>query len=529
MSFSDQIFQEIEQTLSQKGLLSEKAEASFLEKQSKKNLQKSKAATTLQSSEPSHSNGFEVSISPDLYFATLSISKITDHLDEQLIHLELDRLGVNHGIDFKKIHDLVAQYNVDQKPVSYEKIAFGKKVIEASTPHIKYYFENLNLVESESDTKNFWDQFRLNYVKKDRIIAEKFGSFGGEDGISVTSEIIRCLPKTHIELIAGQNTILKNNQIISLIDGRPKLVENCVHVIPKKTIEQHFDFQQEIIRFDGDLEILGDIQANNNISASGNIFVLGNVNDSILSANECIIINGKFSGEHEGLCKATKNIYIDDSYYGTIESDENIFIRENLIHTNVYSLKSLICSGVNSNVYGGVLQIGADLITLNLGAKNDRSTTIFMGNQKLLSKKIKKLETESIEIQDQIDTISDAISKIQTNFSSDSKNQKNIENLNLLDLLINGIRSIQQRQMQILSEEQNLEFTLNQNTNHIIKVKGDIYPNIQIQMEKVVKKTTDRFKNVEISFNREVNQIQMTQLNPDNKPKKFLDYFKLFK
>lgn len=528
MSFSGKIFQDLARTLSNKGLLSEKAATKFLENESQKNLQQSKRDSTVSQTNSKNSSGFEINISPDKYFATLNISKVTDHLNEDLIYHELDRLGINHGIDFKTIQEIVAQFNVDQKSIHSKKIAFGKKVIEASIPHIKYYFEDLNLIEASKPTNNFWDQFRLNHVKKGKIIAEKFGSFGGEDGISVTSEIIRCMPKTHIELIAGQNTILKNNQIISLIDGRPKLIENCVHVIPIKTIEQNFQFRQEIIRFDGDLEILGDVRPNNNISASGNIFVLGDVTDSILTSNECIIINGKFSGEHEGQIKAAKNIYIDDAYSGIIESDENIYIKENLIKTNIYSLKSLVCMGKNSQAYGGVLQVGADLITLNLGAKNDRNTTIFMGNQKLLNKKLMVLEQESLEITTQIDTLSDAISQIQANFSKDSKNKDNIENLGLLDQLINGIRAIQQRQLQILSEEQTLEYKLKQNTNHIIKVKGDIFPDIQIQMEKVVKKTTSKANNIEISFNREVNQIQMKEFEAENKPKKFFDYFKLF-
>lgn len=528
MSFSDKIFQSLEQTLSKKGLLSEKAEARYLEKESKRSLQESKKSSAIANSDSVSSNGFEINISPDLYYATLTISKVTDQLNEQLIYHELDRQGINYGVDFKKIDELVAQYNVDHKTVFAEKIAFGKKVIEASTPHIKYYFEDLNLIESKTTSNNFWDQFRLNHVKKGKIIAEKFGSFGGEDGIGVTSDIIRCLPKTRIELVAGQNTILKNNQIISLIDGRPKLVENCVHVIPKKTIEQNFHFQQEIVRFDGDLEVLGDIRPNNNISVSGNIFVLGNVTDSILNANDCIVINGKFSGEHDGSIKADKNIYIDDSYFGTIESDGNIYIRENLIYTNVYSLKSLVCLGVNSQTYGGVLQVGADLITLNLGAKNNKNTTIFMGNQKLLNKRVQTLELESLEIKNQIDTLSDAISTIQRNFSNDSKNQDNIQNLSLLDNLINGIRSIQHRQIKILSEEQELEFQLKQNIDHVIKVKGDLFPDIQIQMEKVVKRTTKKLRNVEISYNRNEDQIQIKEFETEGKPKKFFDYFKLF-
>ncbi|MCJ8346428.1 FapA family protein [bacterium] len=529
MSTNSNIFENLEFLLSQKGLLSEEAHHKFLKKNKEVIKTNSTTRTKLLSLEAPSLNEVDIVISPDGYYAYLSIVKAIDHLDVQTVFNNLKLQGITHGVQWDKIKDIVAQFNVDHKAIYSQEIAIGKAVLEPSAPHIKYYFEKLNLMEVDTSAHSFWEQFKLNYVKKNQIIAEKFGSFGGEDGVTVCSQIVRALPKTDITLYAGKNTILKNNQIISLISGRPEVIDNYVHVIDKKTIDQDFDFPQEIIQFDGDIEILGDVRPHNNINVSGNILILGNVINSSLQAEKSILVNGEFSGESQGLIKAKENVYVDQSSSGTIESDENIYILENLIDTNVYALKSLYCFGKNSKVYGGVIQVGVNLVTRNLGTSSDKSTTVFMGNQRFLAKKLEGIRKNSLEKQIQIDTLTESITKIQANFSLDSKNKANIDNLNLLDQLIHGIKSIQKKQIKIMGIEQNLEFQLQKSINHSLKVLDTLHHGVHIQIQKTVKKILQKHKNVEIFYDKESMKILVKNMQLPKKAKKFFSLFKVFK
>ncbi|PCJ16823.1 MAG: hypothetical protein COB02_15080 [Candidatus Cloacimonadota bacterium] len=521
MSDNNDLFHELELLLSQKGLLSDEANSKVISNQNKK--------VKIPPPTISNQQGIEINISPDKYFAYLTITKSKKTLTVKDIHQSLKLLKINYGIDFEKVKTLVSQFNLDFQGIHSQKIASGKPVKEANHSHIEYYFEKINLIESKSKSPNYWDQFKLNQVKRTKVIAEKFGSFGGEDGITVTSQIIRALPKDDVLLQAGKNTALKNNQLISLIDGRPEIIDDFIHVIPKITIDSDFDSSQIKDYYDGDLEILGDIRPDNDIEASGNILVLGNVTDSQLKSDKSILINGKFSGENNGLIKAKETIYIDNSQSGTIESDESIYLLENLIDTNIYTFKSLYCYGKNSQVYGGILQVGLKLITRNLGTSSKKSTSVFMGNEQLIKTKVKLIQKQSDEKQIQINTLTDSISKIQSNFSLDNKSKKNLENLKILDQLIYGIKHLQKELVFILSQKQNLELQLQKNINSSLQIYENLHIGVQIQIQKEVKKVKQKQSNVEVYLDSQTKKIIIKKAQQLNEKKGIFGFLNIFK
>ncbi|WP_438350162.1 DUF342 domain-containing protein [Paenibacillus sp. FA6] len=364
-----------------------------------------------------------VSISDDKTVAYLQFSKEDDKFKCTIEELEqfIQHQRVKYGIDrniLQQIADHPERFYIARTPVAY-----GQKPIDGVDGQIEVLLkvsDDKNLKDSETSQEkvDHKEVNNLNNVRKGQIIAKRTAPEPGENGTSVTGEVIAFKPGKDVKFKAGKNVIVNGEQtaLYAALDGMITITEKKkINVFPIYEVNGDVDYSIGNIDFVGSVIIRGNVLSGFRVKAAGDIRVIGGVEGAELDAEGSIDISSGIIGYNKGYVKAGHNVKSSFIQEGHVTAGEDVIVSQSIMHSNIRAGRNVICNGTKGLIVGGNIQAGEKVIARTVGNSMSTVTGIEVGV-------VPTLRNELADLRNQL--------KLQIDHS-----EKTEKALNLLNLL----------------------------------------------------------------------------------------------
>lgn len=201
----------------------------------------------------------------------------------------LSEKGIRNGLLENELQEICNEYNIEEKLV-----AKGLPALDDIPDQIKLYFKDSNeLVDYDTDENkvDYRNRYLISNVNVGDVIAEFIPGKQGQDGIDVLGLPIKRKTSKKLLLKAGENCTLKDNKVISNVEGRPSIKGNTVFVNKVYKIEE-VNLKSGNINFVGNVEVSKNVEEGMEVVAGEGLTVGKNVEAAILQAGGQVIISG---------------------------------------------------------------------------------------------------------------------------------------------------------------------------------------------------------------------------------------------
>lgn len=217
--------------------------------------------------------------------------EVTNDLKAQQIVDELKNMGINQGILFPAIKKVT---EVD-KP--YELIvAKGTLPVEGTDGDLEVHIRYEEFDPDTEEKVDFREMNAITNVKEGQVIATHVLPVAGTPGQSLLGKPIPVKSVRDIVLRLGKNVKQVEQDIVTLISGKPVL--DWRDRLVKIDVNNEFNLAGEVglesgnIRFEGDVRIGGSVQPSMFVGATGGVFVGGAVTKATIHAMKSVMIRG---------------------------------------------------------------------------------------------------------------------------------------------------------------------------------------------------------------------------------------------
>ena len=223
----------------------------------------------------------------------LNVKKIGEKYPSKYTVKELKELlkdkGIRNGILEKELEDICNEYSVKERLV-----AKGTPAEDDIADQIKLYFNSNNEL-IDYDTKDSKVDYRNRYLIYNAVVGDVLAEFipgsEGKDGIDVLGLAIKRKTSKKLVLKAGENCTLRNNKVISDVEGRPSIKGNTISVNRVYKIEQ-VDLKSGNIDFVGNVEIAKNVEEGMKVIAGGELRIGKNVESAEIQSCGQVVVNG---------------------------------------------------------------------------------------------------------------------------------------------------------------------------------------------------------------------------------------------
>lgn len=209
------------------------------------------------------------------------VARITDNMMPEKftmndIKAELTKNRVIHGIIEENIEEALKCDEVKEVLV-----AKGQEAVDGEDDRVEILFhhsdESHGLVEDEKGNVNFKSIGSVDAVLSDVKLAEKIQGKPGKDGMDVRGKIKKAKAPKTLKIKTGQGTVAKENEVHSLIPGKPCFRNGTFYVFPVHEIQGDVDLESGDVSFLGDLVIRGSIREGMKVQAGNSVTVHGDI------------------------------------------------------------------------------------------------------------------------------------------------------------------------------------------------------------------------------------------------------------
>ena len=219
----------------------------------------------------------------------LNVKKIGEKYPSKYTVKELKELLKDKGIRNGKLEDICNEYSVKERLV-----AKGTPAEDDIADQIKLYFNSNNEL-IDYDTKDSKVDYRNRYLIYNAVVGDVLAEFipgsEGKDGIDVLGLAIKRKTSKKLVLKAGENCTLRNNKVISDVEGRPSIKGNTISVNRVYKIEQ-VDLKSGNIDFVGNVEIAKNVEEGMKVIAGGELRIGKNVESAEIQSCGQVVVNG---------------------------------------------------------------------------------------------------------------------------------------------------------------------------------------------------------------------------------------------
>jgi hypothetical protein len=224
-------------------------------------------------------------ITDDKLKAMITIREV-ESLNESVLHDLLREKGIKYGVNQQLINELLSS----PRRGTF-LIAEGKPPREGRDGYVEYLFTSRAPAAHLQDEKNidFREIFNVPSVNANTVLAVYHPMVKGEDGITVTGQVIPARKVVELSLKAGKGASLApdGKAVSSAVNGRPWVKKQGRSVIVGvDAVYQHegdVDIKSGNLRFHGDVFVTGNVTENMIVDVTGNLKVAGFVSRSTIN------------------------------------------------------------------------------------------------------------------------------------------------------------------------------------------------------------------------------------------------------
>ncbi|MBQ7972751.1 MAG: DUF342 domain-containing protein [Lachnospiraceae bacterium] len=392
---------------------------------------------------------------------------------------ELHEAKVLYGIDMDAIDAFLAHkvYCTDIP------LAKGKPVRHGSDASIEYFF-NTDLrarpTVKEDGSVDFFNLNTMNHVKEGDLLAKLQREDLGDNGITVTNEIVKPKDVKKLILKYGRNIRVSENglEAFSEINGHVVLVEDKIFVSDIYQV-QNVDNSTGDINYDGSVQITGNVCSNFTVRAKGNIEVMGVVEGATLEAGGNITIARGVNGMGKGNLKAGGNIiakFIENASAvaeGYVEAGA-------ILHSRVMAKTDVHVSGKRAMISGAHVSATNLVETKILGSQMGADTIIEVGIDPSVKIRHQDLMKEVDQIKKNLKQIEPVLVAMQQKMKQGQKLSP--DKMKYVQSMATTYQQLSQRLKSDLTEYEELEAIMSSDTSGVVKVTDVVYAGTKIVM-----------------------------------------------
>ena len=315
-------------------------------------------------------------------------------MDKEDVFIKLKKRQIVYGI----MKDVIIE-TIEKKIYKKEVlIAKGKNVIDGENAKIdlKISLDNKShlFLDEDSDKVDYRELNFLSNIKKNQIIAEKIPKTEGKNGKTTKGEKVVAMSGEDIELTGGENTFVTPDGMYlkSMVNGHLVKEEDVFSVREIYVVNGDVGAKTGNITSLNSVKILGSVLDGYNVKAEGTIEIKKSVGACQIETNGDIFIGLGVSGQGRGKLISNKgDVYSKHIQNVTVKAN-NLYIKESIIHCDVFAMNSIFCQGKKASIIGGVIRAYNDVFSKTLGSGVGTRTVVEVGVSPYLRGKIKEVE-----------------------------------------------------------------------------------------------------------------------------------------
>ncbi|WP_422445777.1 DUF342 domain-containing protein [Thermoanaerobacterium sp. DL9XJH110] len=438
----------------------------------------------------------EIEISKDQMSATIYIipPKGGKMITEEEILDALAKKGVTEGINREKIRQVLAQGVFFTKV----EIASGVYPVAGQDGWIKYHFEaqkDLKPRVSENGRVDFYNLDLVTNVTEGQLLAEIIPPTKGISGKTVTGKIIPAKDGREVKFRTGKNVYVSEDgsKLFSSIAGQPVISEDRVSVLPILEIKGDVGPATGNINFLGSVRVKGNVKSGFKIKAEGNVEVDGTVEAAEIEAGGDIILKGGIQGRGKGLLKSNMDVFAKYIENSTVEAEQNIFVSEAVMHSNISAGKKIKIDGRKGLLVGGVSKAGEELTAKIIGSHMSTYTEVEVG----INPKYKK---NMLDVNDKLLSTENNLQKIiQMTQVLEKYKDKNLlppDKKLMLAKLEQTREALQQQQQELVQQKEKLQALLTHSERARVSASDVAYAGVNIIINNASLRLRDKIEHV---------------------------------
>lgn len=405
---------------------------------------KDEMSATLTATEPS-SGGSDVSAS----------------MIENALHVQ----GVTVGIDEAKISEFVDNpvYNTPYT------VAVGLEPVNGNDAYVKYEFETdikkIHAKESATGQVDFKELNLIQNVSAGQKLAQKIPAERGKGGKTLFGRYLEATNGKDIKVEVGANVHFDGDGLtmISDIAGQVLLVNGRVTVEPVLTLDKGVNIKTGNIKFVGSVIIKGNVDDGFDVEASGNIDVSGTVGKSRVKAGGNIVVQSGIFGKDEGYVTCEKSLWAKFIQTTKVEVEENIFVTDSIMNSDVVAMKNIILNGKKAQITGGELMATEEICAKNIGSPGGTETVLRVGFDPRAKKRLDELQEKQTGMVKELENVEMDISTLE--------NQKQIRR-SLPQEKEENLMRLKERQIEINEEMEKMSAEITQLQDRLRELKS---------------------------------------------------------
>ncbi|MDC7220445.1 MAG: FapA family protein [Spirochaetales bacterium] len=287
----------------------------------------------------------------------------------------LSAQGISFGVNFELLKKILEE-KIDKEVC----VAQGKKPQKSSPPYLKVK-KNLYNSRPPIEEHGYIDYKMVSpfiMVKKGECLAKRIPASKGEEGRSVTNEVLPPAKKDIEQLEAGENTVEKDGMVYAVTSGRFELDRKEFHVNELLEIPGNVDYSTGHISFPGDVIIRGEIRDGFRVAAGGSIHCKETVDASEVFTRKDLIIEGGIIGRNKSIVRVQGKVETKFIEHCQVEALGGIAVKSSVIDSDIVTLGELVLLK-NGKLIGGSVYAEKGLTTHTVGSPSNGNIKINLG------------------------------------------------------------------------------------------------------------------------------------------------------
>ncbi|GHV33066.1 polymerase [Synergistales bacterium] len=411
------------------------------------------------------------------------------------IEERLAQRGVTFGIDKEAIEDMVSLKMASTVVVT----ANGEPPKNGANASIQLILDPDKAGEQEAEQTTEKIDYRtrsvfLNVHKGDKI-AEKHPATEGKDGTSVLGVTLKAAPGKDVSFPIGSGVEVSEDglSLFASLDGRLLRRDKKLVVLPELEVGGDVDFGIGNINFTGTVKIKGSVRDGFSVVATGDIEIKEMVEGAHIETAGNITIGGGVRGMNKGKILADGTIKMGFADQAYLRSREDIEVKNAILHSEVIAQNNVtVMGGSKSQIAGGKVQAGVEVVCQTLGSEMGTKTEIVVGlppDQVERRKELQNLLSQHSEENEKVEANLGFLKKLeQTGKLDDEKRQILVK---LTQAKFKAQASVRAMQEELKELEERLELG---KSKGVVRVKGVCYPGVSITIRGVSYAVQSPFK-----------------------------------
>ena len=272
------------------------------------------------------------------------------------------------------------------------------------------------------DRADFKDLNLFTLTKAGDVLAERIPATEGTPGRNVHGTDVPAHKGKPCILPQGKNTKVEGDHILcAAINGQIVDIGKKIGVDPCLIIKGSVGVGTGNIDFDGSVEIGGDVTRGFVVKATGDISIKGFIDAAEVSGRNVFVeggISGGVGGSalKKGLGKVTakEDVRALFATNGTIEAGRDVYIRDAVLHSEIYAGNSLLCVEKRGMIIGGSVTASVAIRANTTGNPGSVRTCVAVGVDPLSERRSVELRAQLKEDKTELQRLSQALKSLDS-------------------------------------------------------------------------------------------------------------------